>query len=104
MKPSKDENQVASRVKATTKYTYVAPGATGKGRGRGLKSMLSLGVSRTDIPFSPSMIKLCGAQGKSQGLKSMCSIEDSENEGRSFNQNDRYVSQSMSRPSAAQGW
>lgn len=54
MKPSKDENEVASRVKATTKYAYVAPGAVGKGRGRGLKSMLSLGVSRTDIPFSPS--------------------------------------------------
>ncbi|KAG5609266.1 hypothetical protein H5410_020547 [Solanum commersonii] len=160
MKPSKDENQVASRVKATTKYTYVAPGATGKGRGRGLKSMLSLGVSRTDIPFSPSTDQVMqaqsiyqkgrgkglrsmsnaqgvrtmnknylsvekghipsflstdelmqyiktnssSAQGKYQGLKSMCSIEDSENEGRSFNQNDRYVSQSMSRPSAAQGW
>uniref|UniRef100_M1BBB2 Uncharacterized protein n=1 Tax=Solanum tuberosum TaxID=4113 RepID=M1BBB2_SOLTU len=44
------------------------------------------------------------AQGKYQGLKSMCSIEDSENEGRSFNQNDRYVSQNMSRPSADQGW
>ncbi|KAH0692667.1 hypothetical protein KY285_019764 [Solanum tuberosum] len=54
LKPSKDENEVASRVKATTKYAYVAPGAVGKGRGRGLKSMLSLGVSRTDIPFSPS--------------------------------------------------
>ena len=34
----------------------------------------------------------------------MCSIEDSENEGRSFNQNDRYVSQNMSRPSVDQGW
>jgi len=34
----------------------------------------------------------------------MCSIEDSENEERSFNQNARYVSQSMSRPSASQGW
>ncbi|KAH0759776.1 hypothetical protein KY290_023269 [Solanum tuberosum] len=165
MKPSKDENEVASRVKATTKYAYVAPGAVGKGRGRGLKSMLSLGVSRTDIPFSPSTNHVMqynqftetsvvakgrgkglrsmsnargvrtmnknylsvdkghipsfssteelmqyiktnssSAQGKSQGLKSMCSIEDSENEERSFNQNARYVSQSMSRPSASQGW
>ncbi|WMV07748.1 hypothetical protein MTR67_007374 [Solanum verrucosum] len=165
MKPSKDENQVASRVKATTKYACVPPGAIGKGRGRGLKSMLSLGVSRTDIPFSPSTDQVMqynqftetsvvakgrgkglrsmsnaqgvrtmnktylsvekghipsfsstdelmqyiktnssSAQGKYQGLKSMCSIEDSENEGRSFNQNYRYVSQNMSRPSADQGW
>ncbi|KAH0669983.1 hypothetical protein KY285_025786 [Solanum tuberosum] len=163
MKPSKDENEVASRVKATIKYAYVALGAVGKGRGRGLKSMLSLGVSRTDIPFSPSAdhvmqynqftetsvvakgrgkglrsmsnargvrtmnknylsvekghvpsfssteelmqyINSSSAQGKSQGLKSMCSIEDSENEDQSFNQNARYVGQSMSRPSASQGW
>ncbi|KAH0755135.1 hypothetical protein KY290_025405 [Solanum tuberosum] len=163
MKPSKDENEVASRVKATTKYAYVAPGAVGKRRGRRLKSMLSLGVSRTDIPFSPSTdhvmqynqftemsvvakgrgkglrsmsnargvrtmnknylsvekghvpsfssteelmqyINLSSAQGKSQGLKSICSIEDSENEDQSFNQNARYVGQSMSRPSASQGW
>ncbi|WMV26200.1 hypothetical protein MTR67_019585 [Solanum verrucosum] len=155
MKPSKDENEVASRVKATTKYAYVAPGAVGKGRGRGHKSMLSLGVSRIDIPFSPSTdhaynqftetsvvakgrgkglrsmsnaqgvrtmnknylsvekghilsfssteelmqyIKTnsSSTQGKSQGLKSMCSIKDSENEERSFNQNARYVSQSFS--------
>ncbi|KAH0724840.1 hypothetical protein KY284_000705 [Solanum tuberosum] len=165
MKPSKDENEVASRVKATTKYAYVAPGVVGKGRARGLKSMLSLGVSRTDIPFSPSTDHVMqynqltetsvvakgqgkglrsmsnargvrtmnknnlsvekghipsfssteelmqyiktnssSAQGKSQGLKSMCSIEDSENEERSFNQNARYVSQSMPRPSVSQGW
>ncbi|KAH0652796.1 hypothetical protein KY289_030474 [Solanum tuberosum] len=143
-------SEVASRVKATTKYACVAPGAIGKGRGRGLKSMLSLGVSRIDIPFSPSTDQGRGkglksmsngqgvrtmnknylsvekghipsfsstdelmqyiktnsssAQGKYQGLKSMCSIEDSENEGRSFNQNDRYYSQNMSRPSADQGW
>ncbi|KAG5605021.1 hypothetical protein H5410_026513 [Solanum commersonii] len=165
MKPSKDENEVTSRVKVTTKYAYVAPGVVGKGRGRGLKSMLSLGVSRTDIPFSPSTDHVMqynqftetsvvakgrgkglrsmsnargvrtmnknylsvekghissfssteelmqyiktnssSAQGKSQGLKSMCSIEDSENEERSFNQNACYVNQSMSRPSTSQEW
>ncbi|WMV33821.1 hypothetical protein MTR67_027206 [Solanum verrucosum] len=104
MKPSKYENEVASRVKATTKYAYAAPGAIGKGRGRGLKSMLSLGVSRTDISFSPSTDQVMqynqftetSAQGKSQGLKSMCSIEDFEIEERSFNQNARYVNQSFS--------
>ncbi|KAH0709060.1 hypothetical protein KY284_010487 [Solanum tuberosum] len=81
MKPSKDENEVASRVKATTKYAYVAPGAVGKGRGRGLKSMLSLGVSRTDIPFSPSTNHVMQynqftetsvvAKGRGKGLRSM---------------------------------
>lgn len=50
MKSSKDENQVASRVKVTTKYACVPSSSIGKGRGRGLKCM----VSRTFIPFSPS--------------------------------------------------
>ncbi|WMV32677.1 hypothetical protein MTR67_026062 [Solanum verrucosum] len=161
MKPSKDENKVASRVKATTKYAYVAPGAIGKGQGRGIKSMLSLGMSRTDISFSPStdhvmqsnkftetsvvakgrgkgLRSMSNARGvrtmnknylrvqkghipsfsstkelmqyiktnssSAQGLKSMCSIEDSENEERSYNQNARYVSQSMSSPFASEGW
>nr|XP_009785133.1 PREDICTED: uncharacterized protein LOC104233435 [Nicotiana sylvestris] len=44
MKSSKNENEVASTVRATTKYTFVAPNAIGKGRGRGLKSICSLGV------------------------------------------------------------
>ncbi|OIT34191.1 hypothetical protein A4A49_62140, partial [Nicotiana attenuata] len=39
-----NENEVASTVKATAKYAFVAPGAIGKGRGRGLKSICSLGV------------------------------------------------------------
>ncbi|KAG5611638.1 hypothetical protein H5410_022919 [Solanum commersonii] len=129
MKSSKDENEVASRVKATTKYPYVAPGAVGKGRGRGLKSIVFRGVvakgrgkglrsmpnargvrtmnknylsvEKGHIPSFSSTEKLMqyiktnssSAQGKSQELKSMCSIKDSENEERSFNQNARFVSQ-----------
>ncbi|WMV20184.1 hypothetical protein MTR67_013569 [Solanum verrucosum] len=94
-----------------------------KGRGKGLRSMSNaqgvrtmnknyLSVEKGHIPSFPSTDELMqyiktnssSAQGKYQMLKSMCSIEDSENEGRSFNQNDRYVSQNMSRPSADQGW
>ena len=54
MKPSKNENEMASTVKTTTKYAFVAPGAIGKGRGRGLKSIYSLGVSGPDILSSQS--------------------------------------------------
>ncbi|KAH0728076.1 hypothetical protein KY284_003941 [Solanum tuberosum] len=94
-----------------------------KGRGKGLRSMSNargvrtmnknyLSVEKGHIPSFSSTEELMhyiktnssSAQGKSQGLKSMCSIEDSENEERSFNQNARYVSQSMPRPSASQGW
>ncbi|OIT31399.1 hypothetical protein A4A49_17264 [Nicotiana attenuata] len=64
MRPSKNENEVASIRKDTTKYAFVAPG---KGRG--------------------------------QELRSMCSLEESENEERSFHQNTHYNCQSMSRPS-----
>ncbi|KAG5580954.1 hypothetical protein H5410_051581 [Solanum commersonii] len=39
MKPLKAENEVGSNMKSTIRYTFVAPGAIGKGRGRGLKSL-----------------------------------------------------------------
>ncbi|KAH0655500.1 hypothetical protein KY285_030382 [Solanum tuberosum] len=39
MKPLKTENEVDSSMKSTIRYTFVAPGAIGKGRGRGLKSL-----------------------------------------------------------------
>ncbi|XP_070031024.1 uncharacterized protein [Nicotiana tomentosiformis] len=177
MKPSKNENEVASIVKATTKYAFVAPGAIGKGRGRGLKSIYSLGVSGPDILSSQStdqvmqynqivetsavakgrgrrLRSMCSlgvsglgptnknslvlkkghvqtdipsfssiddvmqyiqqnsmsapGKGRGQELRSMCSLEEYENEERSFHQNAHYASQSMSRPSkstmfAAQG-
>uniref|UniRef100_M1DX22 Transposon protein, CACTA, En/Spm sub-class n=1 Tax=Solanum tuberosum TaxID=4113 RepID=M1DX22_SOLTU len=39
MKPLKTENEVDSSMKSTIRYAFVAPGAIGKGRGRGLKSL-----------------------------------------------------------------
>ncbi|XP_016506409.1 uncharacterized protein LOC107824179 [Nicotiana tabacum] len=81
MKPSKNENEVASTLKAATKYAFVAPGAIGKGRRRGLKSLSSLGVSRTDIPFFPSTDQVMQynqivetTKGRGRGLRSMCSL------------------------------
>nr|XP_033509274.1 uncharacterized protein LOC104086138 isoform X2 [Nicotiana tomentosiformis] len=78
MKPSKNENEVASTLKAATKYAFVAPGAIGKGRRRGLKSLSSLGVSRTDIPFFPSTDQVMQynqivetTKGRGRGLRSM---------------------------------
>ncbi|XP_033517330.1 uncharacterized protein [Nicotiana tomentosiformis] len=177
MKPSKNENEMASTVKTTTKYAFVAPGAIGKGRGRGLKSIYSLGVSGPDILSSQStdqvmqynqivetsavvkgqgrgLRSMCSlgvsglgptnknslvlekgdvqtdipsfsstddvmqyiqqnsmsalGKGRGQELRSICSLEEYENEERSFHQNAHYASQSMSRPSkstmfAAQG-
>ncbi|XP_049390478.1 uncharacterized protein LOC125854919 isoform X2 [Solanum stenotomum] len=39
MKPLKTEKEADSSMKSTIRYTFVAPGAIGKGRGRGLKSL-----------------------------------------------------------------
>ncbi|KAH0633356.1 hypothetical protein KY284_036142 [Solanum tuberosum] len=39
MKPLKTENEADSSMKSTISYTFVAPGAIGKGRGRGLNSL-----------------------------------------------------------------
>ncbi|KAK6789636.1 hypothetical protein RDI58_013436 [Solanum bulbocastanum] len=39
MKPLKTENEADSSMKCNIRYTFVAPGAIGKGRGRGLKSL-----------------------------------------------------------------
>ncbi|KAK6802873.1 hypothetical protein RDI58_000657 [Solanum bulbocastanum] len=89
MKPSKDENQVASKVKATTKYAYVAPGAIGKGRGKGLRSMPN-------------------AQGVRTMNKNYLSVEKGHIPSfSSTNELMQYIktnSSSMSRPSADQGW
>ncbi|XP_070051394.1 uncharacterized protein [Nicotiana tomentosiformis] len=84
MKPSKNENEMASTVKTTTKYAFVAPGAIGKGRGRGLKSIYSLGVSGPDILSSQSTDQVMQynqivetsavVKGQGRGLRSMCSL------------------------------
>lgn len=39
MKQLKTENEVDSSMKSTIRYTFVAPGAIGKGQGWGLKSL-----------------------------------------------------------------
>lgn len=39
MKPLNIENEVGSNTKSTFRYTLIAPGAIGKRRGRGLKSL-----------------------------------------------------------------
>ncbi|KAG5576784.1 hypothetical protein H5410_056918 [Solanum commersonii] len=39
MKPLKTEKEADSSMKSTIRYTFVAPGAIGKGRGQGLKSL-----------------------------------------------------------------
>ncbi|KAK6786968.1 hypothetical protein RDI58_015493 [Solanum bulbocastanum] len=80
---------VASRVKATTKYAYVASGAIEKGRGKCLRSM-----------------------SNAQGLRTMNKNYSSDEKGHipSFSSTDelmQYIktnSSSMSIPSADQGW
>ncbi|KAG5614381.1 hypothetical protein H5410_014205 [Solanum commersonii] len=43
----KTENEDGSIMKSTIRYSFVAPGAIGKGRGRGLKSLTSKGKVST---------------------------------------------------------
>ncbi|KAH0633140.1 hypothetical protein KY284_035926 [Solanum tuberosum] len=56
MKPIKIESEDSSTMKSTMRYTFVAPGAIGKGRGRGqgLKSLGEKGSMPTKKLFSQS--------------------------------------------------
>ncbi|WMV38457.1 hypothetical protein MTR67_031842 [Solanum verrucosum] len=56
MKPIKTESEDSSTTKSTMRYTFVAPGAIGKGRGRGqgLKSLGEKGSMPTKKLFSQS--------------------------------------------------
>ncbi|KAH0757880.1 hypothetical protein KY290_021373 [Solanum tuberosum] len=58
MKPLKAENEVGSNMKCTIRYTFVAPGAIGKGRGRGLKSLGEKGnmPSKSFLPQSSDLV------------------------------------------------
>ncbi|XP_059289175.1 uncharacterized protein LOC132042661 [Lycium ferocissimum] len=98
MKPSNKENEVASTVKDTAKYVFVAPGAIGKGRGRGHKFVRSLG-DKTNISFSPSTDQVMQynqtvetspvVKGRGLGLKSMCRLQALGNEVGSFHKSTR---------------
>ncbi|KAG5628982.1 hypothetical protein H5410_000699 [Solanum commersonii] len=59
MKSLKTENEVDSNMKRTIRYTFVAPGAIGKGRGRGLKSLDEKGSlpSKSLLPQSSDLVK-----------------------------------------------
>ncbi|KAK6776898.1 hypothetical protein RDI58_022291 [Solanum bulbocastanum] len=56
MKPIKTESENSSTMKSTMRYTFVAPGSIGKGRGRaqGLKSLGEKGSMQTKKLFSQS--------------------------------------------------
>ncbi|KAL3352273.1 hypothetical protein AABB24_020361 [Solanum stoloniferum] len=79
MKPLKIENEVDSNMKSTIRYTFVAPGAIGKGRGRGLKSLGEKGnlPSKSILPQSSDLVKKYIKEietnyigkGRGQGLK-----------------------------------
>ncbi|KAG5615956.1 hypothetical protein H5410_015780, partial [Solanum commersonii] len=59
MKSLKTENEADSNMKSTIRYTFVASGAIGKGRGRGLKSLgekESLS-SKSLLPQSSDLVK-----------------------------------------------
>ncbi|KAK6777832.1 hypothetical protein RDI58_024550 [Solanum bulbocastanum] len=59
MKPLKTENEVSSNMKSIIRYTFVAPGDIGKGRGRGLKSLGEKGntPSKSFLPQSSDLVK-----------------------------------------------
>ncbi|KAH0678353.1 hypothetical protein KY284_019438 [Solanum tuberosum] len=77
MKSLKTKNEVDSNMKSTIRYTFVAPGAIGKGRGRGLKSLGEKGSlpSKSLLPQSSDLVKKyikeieTSSTGNGQGLK-----------------------------------
>ncbi|KAK6793749.1 hypothetical protein RDI58_007202 [Solanum bulbocastanum] len=69
MKPLKTENEVDSNMKSTIRYTFVAPGAIGKGWGRGLKSLGEKGntPSKSLLPQSSDLVKKCIKEIETRG-------------------------------------
>ncbi|KAG5568601.1 hypothetical protein H5410_064381 [Solanum commersonii] len=59
MKSLKTENEADYNMKSTIRYTFVAPGAIGKGRGQGLKSLGEKGSlpSKSLLPQSSDLVK-----------------------------------------------
>ncbi|KAH0660304.1 hypothetical protein KY285_028863 [Solanum tuberosum] len=75
MKPLKTENEVDSSMKSTIRYTFVVPGAIGKGRGRGLKSLAERRdlstksfVSQSSDLVNEYMQEIETRKGRGQGL------------------------------------
>uniref|UniRef100_M1E0S8 Uncharacterized protein n=1 Tax=Solanum tuberosum TaxID=4113 RepID=M1E0S8_SOLTU len=107
MKPLKIENEVVSNMKSTIRYTFVAPGAIGKGRGRGLKSLGEKGTtpSKSLLPQSSDLVKKYikeietrnGLKQKSGSLSSSVGI--SEYDVGSFNKSVVCANQHMHTPS-----
>ncbi|KAM3358568.1 hypothetical protein P3S68_021501 [Capsicum galapagoense] len=48
----KTDNEDESTIKSTMRYTFCAPGAIGKGRGRGIRSLITKGKTLTKISLS----------------------------------------------------
>ncbi|KAG5608099.1 hypothetical protein H5410_019380 [Solanum commersonii] len=82
MKSLKTENEVDSNMKSTIRYTFVAPGAIGKGRGRGLKSLGATGK---------------GLEKRTRSLSS--SLVSDEHELGSFNKSVVFDNRHMQTPS-----
>ncbi|KAG5576663.1 hypothetical protein H5410_056797, partial [Solanum commersonii] len=89
MKPLKAENEVNSNMKSTIRYTFVAPGAIGKGRGRGLKSLGEKGntPSKSFLPQSSDLVNKYIKEietssiekDREQGLKKNSMVHEKEN-------------------------
>ncbi|KAK6804299.1 hypothetical protein RDI58_002083 [Solanum bulbocastanum] len=107
MKSLKTENEVDSNMKSTIRYTFVAPGAIGKGQGRGLKSLGEKGslTSKGLLPQSSDLVKKYikeietrkGLEKRNRSLSS--SLEISEYEVGSFNKSVDFDTQHMETPS-----
>ncbi|WMV08999.1 hypothetical protein MTR67_002384 [Solanum verrucosum] len=68
MKPLKTENEADSFMKRTIRYTFVAPGAIGKGRGRGLKSLAENYASQSNDLVNHYIQEIETGKGRGQGL------------------------------------
>ncbi|KAG5595478.1 hypothetical protein H5410_036710, partial [Solanum commersonii] len=75
MKPLKTEKEADSSMKSTIRYTFVAPGAIGKGRGQGLKSLAERRdlstktfVSQSSDLVNEYMQEIETRKGQGQGL------------------------------------
>jgi len=72
----KTENEDGSIMKSTIRYSFVAPGAIGRGRGRGLKSLTSKGnvSTKSSLFESTDLVKKYIQEVETSKLLNVCGV------------------------------
>ncbi|KAM3361654.1 hypothetical protein P3S68_016508 [Capsicum galapagoense] len=78
----KTENEYRSTIKSTMRYTFCAPGAIGKGQGRGLRSLITKGKTLSSIGKGPkegvTNSTMCSSQIMKMTIHKRFAVQENE--------------------------